>query len=626
MRDRAWFLKDANVPARFVKKSARVTKSPGPFQNLTLVPKKFSIAKTHKKKGLGSNWRARGHDKIFDHPRRVAVFEDFIVYHKLAGDVGRRWSRGFLLHNSNQTTQSYLSKTGTLLKYRLLYTPIVEGGQIIQNRLSKYGFVPNQQQINLGASGPQNVLVNLNFTSRWFLVMQVLQANLRGTGGESWELNRTGLKKKRKFFSLGRRVSGRVQTELNFPARPVKKTSHTSVDDLGTEAVRKRLKAGGPETKIRLRGNKIRPSDVVLELRPKLKNIERKHPKITKKIKRRGDLFRKHISTKVQKRLFRKVKPDLLRSRLFYFKQTMPYTVNRFVRSGRYSAGLDAPFLAKRHEKYYYNNRTDGFFDLSYPETWREDVDAFNLTNKHVWRHSIMKLKKLSKFKDNLSVPKVQYSARRFSNKAYETLGHSHTSAVPYYLTTRTAEQLDYLTQHISKETGLQYSLPTYIHAAAPEEYGNYGYHHILNMGLGLSYSTLADGNFSDYFKENKDSLSSKLREARARLLLNYDFKDSGSLVTKETARKSNKEFIDAFENPTIFRQRFRSKRAWDLFEQSKKIGGRLELRDVSKTTSTFLKPAVSIYSDLLNLTTNFQYGAWSKTDLRGAVESGLNK
>lgn len=232
-----------------------------------------------------------------------------------------------------------------------------------------------------------------------------------------------------------------------------------------------------------------------------------------------------------------------------------------------------------------------------------------------------MKLKKLSKFKDNLAVPKVQYSSRRFSNKAYDTLGYSYTSAAPYYLTTRTADQLDYLTQYLRTETGLQYNLPTYMHAAAPEEYGNYGYHHIMNMGLNLPQPTLFGGSIFDHFKNGAGGFDSKLREARARLLLNYDFKKPGSLITKKTSRVAPKEFVDTFETPTIFRKYFRTKRAWDLFEHSKKIGGRLELRDISKTASSFLKPVVSIYSDLLEQTSSFEYGNWVQTGLSGIVE-----
>lgn len=235
--------------------------------------------------------------------------------------------------------------------------------------MSKYGFVQAKQQTGLGASGPQNALYNLNFTDRWFLVTQMLQDNFRGIGEERWELNRIGIRKKRQFFSLRQVEPYGGQFSYEVSNGLVKKTSYSHIDDLTIEPVKKTEEEVDYGTKIRLRGPKVRPSQIVTELRPKVKNTERNRPKITKKIKRRGDFFRKHISTKVKKRLFRKVKPDLLRSRLFYFKQTMPYTINRFVRSGRYSAGLGSPFLEKRQQKYYYNNRTDGFFDLSYPET-----------------------------------------------------------------------------------------------------------------------------------------------------------------------------------------------------------------------------------------------------------------
>lgn len=85
-----------------------------------------------------------------------------------------------------------------------------------------------------------------------------------------------------------------------------------------------------------------------------------------------------------QKRALRQVWPDRERTKLFLFKQSMPYTVNRYLRTGKYSAGLSEHFLQARLQKYYFRNRTEGFFDLSYPETWREDIDAFSLTNRHV--------------------------------------------------------------------------------------------------------------------------------------------------------------------------------------------------------------------------------------------------
>lgn len=67
MRDRAWFLKDTNVPSRFIKKSPLATKSPAPFQNLSVVPKKFNLVKTHKKKGLGRYGLMLWSEKIYGH-------------------------------------------------------------------------------------------------------------------------------------------------------------------------------------------------------------------------------------------------------------------------------------------------------------------------------------------------------------------------------------------------------------------------------------------------------------------------------------------------------------------------------------------------------------------------------
>lgn len=194
----------------------------------------------------------------------------------------------------------------------------------------------------------------------------------------------------------------------------------------------------------------------------------------------------KYDSAELRNRLLHQVWPDRGRTKLFLFKQSMPYTVNRYLRSGRYSAGLADTFLQDRLRKYYFSNRTDGFFDLSYPETWREDIDAFSLTNKHVWRHPVMRLKKLSTQKDILGkgTPQ-QYASRRFSNKASDVLGHSVTSAAPFYLTSRDGKSVEYALGEVLRKSKGALDLKSLAHTTAPEKYNTFGYHNILNMGLG---------------------------------------------------------------------------------------------------------------------------------------------
>lgn len=202
-----------------------------------------------------------------------------------------------------------------------------------------------------------------------------------------------------------------------------------------------------------------------------------------------------------------------------------------------------------------------------------------------------MRLKKLSPQKDLLgNTQPQQYAARRFSNKAAEKLGHSVTSAAPFYLTSRDGTSLNYAATELFQKSRGALDLKSLAHETAPDSYNLFGYHNILNMGLGARASTYTTAPSTDWYGTG-GWYAEELRAAQSRLLSGYDFKVPAKYVTTEVRARDraaalrNKAKVQGFELGGLLRQALFSRSAVNLETATKVSGGSLDARTLTSLT-----------------------------------------
>ncbi len=214
-----------------------------------------------------------------------------------------------------------------------------------------------------------------------------------------------------------------------------------------------------------------------------------------------------------------------------------------------------------------------------------------------------MRLKKLSVHKDILGKePPQQYAARRFSNKASETVGHSVTSAAPFYLTSRDGKSMEYATKEVFRKSKGAVDLKSIAHAAAPDEYNTFGYHNILNMGLGDTVSAYTDAPSTDWVQSD-NTYREEVRSARGRLLSAYNFKlparyvDTAALQLGRPELSKVKAKLQLFETGGLLRQTFLSRSNIDLEASTKSTGGGLRVQQLKSLTKLRRQSIGEVYA-----------------------------